>query len=129
VPTARKAVEASFVDISSGKSILIWRKPELLNYLQISDSTFRRDKKLLVKYCPELQLAKRSRVFSDRHRHAFDVLRDWREVGYSGDSLDNKLAEEGLTPYVDYQTRTKKTATRMPKRRRNQRYPASGWVR
>jgi hypothetical protein len=129
VPTARKAVEVSFVDISSGKSILIWRKPELLNYLQISDATFRRDKKLLVKYCPELQLARRSRVFSDRHRHSFDVLRDWREMGYLGESLENKLAEEGLTPYVNYQTRTEKTATRMPKRRRNQRHSASSRVR
>jgi hypothetical protein len=121
VPTVKKAVEISFVDTSSGKSTQIWRKPELLTYLRISDATFRRDKKLLTKYCPELQLAKRSRVFSDRHRHAFDVLRDWRDADYTGESLTNKLKEEGLPSYVDYQTRTEKTVERMPKRGRNYR--------
>ncbi|MEH1788854.1 MAG: hypothetical protein V7L23_25560 [Nostoc sp.] len=128
MPTVKKAVEISFVDTSSGKSTQIWRKPELLTYLQISDATFRRDKKLLTKYCPELQLAKRSRVFSDRHRHGFDVLRDWRSAEYVGESLTNKLAEEGLPPYVNYQTRTKETVSRMPKRRRNHGDFASCWT-
>ncbi|QKQ75669.1 hypothetical protein [Nostoc sp. TCL240-02] len=126
MPTARKPLEVSFVD-GSGKLNRIWRKPELLAYLQISDPTFRRDKALLVKYCPELQLAKRSRIFSDRHRHAFDVMRDWRDTGYIGESLVFKLKEEGLPNYVSYQTRIKEAPSRMRKHRRNQRYPASLW--
>ncbi|MEH1778512.1 MAG: hypothetical protein V7L26_05080 [Nostoc sp.] len=126
--TSKKAVEISFFDLETGRIVKIWRTAELLNYLQISIATFKRDKVLLIKYCPELQLAKRSRVFSDHHRHAFDALRDWREAEYIGESLKNKLAEEGLPPYVDYQTRTKETVSRMPKRRRNHGDFASCWT-
>ncbi|WP_167407692.1 hypothetical protein [Nostoc flagelliforme] len=113
------------MNISDGKIVKVWRTAELVDYLNISIATFKRDKALLAKYCPELQLAKRARVYSDRHRHAFDVLRDWRSCDYVGDSLTNKLAEEGLPPYVDYQTRLEKTSSRMPKRRRNHRDFAS----
>jgi hypothetical protein len=127
VATLKKAVEIGFVDIKTGNVIKIWRTAELIEYLQISRPTFKRDKALLVKYCPELQLPKKTRVFSDRHRHAFDVLRDWRDADYTGESLANKLKEEGLPPYVNYQTRIEKASARMPKRGRNHRHPASSW--
>ncbi|MEH1777166.1 hypothetical protein [Nostoc sp.] len=126
--TPRIAVETSFVNLTTGKIVKTWRTAELVDYLDISIATFKRDKALLIRYCPELQLAKRSRVFSDRHRHAFDVLRDWRDADYIGESLKNKLANEGLPPYVDFQTRLEKTSSRMPKRRRNYRDFASSRI-
>ena len=115
--TPRIAVETSFVNISDGKIVKIWHTAELVDYLNISIATFKRDKALLAKYCPELHLLKRARIYSDRHRHAFNVLRDWRNADYVGDSLTNKLAEEGLPSYVDYQTRLEKAPSRMSKRR------------
>lgn len=114
--TPRKAVEISFVNISSGNIVKIWRTAELLVYLQVSSATFKRDKALLIKYCPELHLSKRARIYSDRQRHAFDVLRDWRQAEYVGESLKNKLTEEGLPGYVDYKTRIEKASDRMSKR-------------
>ncbi|WP_143861613.1 hypothetical protein [Nostoc linckia] len=121
--TLKKAVEVSFVNLETGDVVKFWRTTELLEYLQISLATFKRDKALLIEYCPELKLFKKSRVYSDRQRHGFDVLRDWRELGYEGENLRFKLSEEGLTPYVDYQTRIEKTPGRMSECRRNQRHP------
>ena len=87
----KKTITASF-EISGVRYL---SRQDLLNLLELSSSQFKREKSLLVEYCPELRIGQRASAYSQRQVKAFIKLRQLRRA-FSGQDLADYLSQQGI---------------------------------
>lgn len=70
-------------------------RADLVRKLGLSSAQFKREKAILVDYCPELRIPQRATVYSARQVKAFVRLRELKKM-FCGQQLIDYLSENGI---------------------------------